>query len=173
MTGSCIFCIVGLYCVSNLFSAFNNISYADVSASDSFLRYVRSDDFSEISFGFNLYPSSSITQTGIFYYGFDVGIMSSSIPGTKYSFSDSRNIFRVYSALVFFQSYHLTSLVIMTLFVSGLYNFYVSLVWLSAYPNMIFLNIWSVIFFLNFSRLKTYPIRPNSKNEPMILGFTP
>ena len=95
MTGSCIFCIVGLYDVSIFFIAFNNLFYVDVSASATFLRCVSYDDFSEISFGLTSSPSSGITCTGIFNYGFDVVMTSSSIPGTKSSFSALMKKFRV------------------------------------------------------------------------------
>ena len=60
MTGLCTFYIIGLYDVYKLFSAFNNLLYADVSASASFLRYVSSDDFSEKKLGLTLSPSSGI-----------------------------------------------------------------------------------------------------------------
>ena len=35
------------------------------------------------------------------------------------------------------------------------------------------LKCLSIICLLNFYRLVTYPIHPNSKNKPMILGFFP
>ena len=108
MTGFCILCIVGLYGVSIFFSEFNTLSYKDVSMSASLFRYINSDDF---SLGLTISPLSGITCTGILSYGSDVGMMSSSIPGTKYSLCALRNIFRVYSGLVIFESTHLTSLV--------------------------------------------------------------
>ena len=147
MNGPCIFYIIGLYNVSNFFSAFNTISYSDVSASASasFLRYVNSDDCSEILFVLTLSPSSGIMSTGILYYSSDAGMMSSSIPGTKYYLSASRNIFRVSVGSVIFQSAYLASLFIMTLLVYGLYKLYVSVVLLSAYPTIISLNIFYVI----------------------------
>ena len=75
MTGSFIFCIVGLHNVSNFLSAFNNLSYTYVSASASFLRYLNSDELSEISFGLTLSHSSGITCTVILSSGSDVGMV--------------------------------------------------------------------------------------------------
>ena len=83
VTGPFILLIVGLCNVSSYFSAFNNLLYTDVSMLLPFLWYVNSDEF-EFIFGLTLYPLSGITCTGILYSGFEVGIISSSIPGTKY-----------------------------------------------------------------------------------------
>ena len=99
--------------------------------------------------------------------------MSSYISGNKSYLSALRNIFRVSAGSVFFQSFQLTSLSIMTLFVYGLYNLYISLVWFLSYPTMIALNFLSAIWFLNLSRLMSYTIRLNYKNKPMILIFFP
>ena len=93
MTGSFIIDIVGLYSVSSFVSSFNTILYADTSVLVYFLWYVNSDDF-EFFFGLTLSPSSGITHTGIFSSGYDVVILSSSIPGTKYSSCALWNIFR-------------------------------------------------------------------------------
>ena len=123
-------------------------------------------------FGLTLYPSSGITCTGILSLGSDVGILYSSTPGTKYSSCASRKNFRVPAGSLFYQPDHLTSLVRMTLLVSGLYNLCVSLWWLSAYPTTISLYVFSVIHFLSLSHLVTYVIRPKYKNEPMIFGFS-
>ena len=106
MTGLSILYTVGL---SNFFSAFNTLSYAHVYASTYFLGYVISDDFSEILFGLTISPSSGVTCTGILSSGYDLGMMSSSIPGTKSSLFSSRNIFRVSAVSVIFKSAHLTS----------------------------------------------------------------
>ena len=122
MTGSCIFCTVGLYDVSSFFSEFNTLLYKDVSVSSSFLWYVHSDNFSEILFGLTLSSSSGIAFTGILSSGSYVGIMFSSTTGTKSYLCASYNIFRVSTVSVIFQSSHLTYPVIMNLLVSGLYK---------------------------------------------------
>ena len=173
MTYSCIFCTVGLYGVPIFFSAFNTLSYEDVSVYACFVRCLKSGDFSEISFGLTPYLSSDITQTYIFSSSSDVGIMSSSIPCTKYSLCALQNILRVSAGWIILKSAYLTSLVITTLLVSGLYKLYLSLVWLSTYHTIIALNVLPVIWFLNLSCLVTYPIHPNSENKEMIFGFSP
>ena len=127
MTGSCIFCIVGLYNVSNFYSSVNSLSYADVSMCASFLRYGSSDAFSE-TFGLTLSPSLGITCTGILSSGSDVVIISSYKAGIKYSLYSTLNISMVSAGPVIFQSAHLASLVIMILLDSGLYNLYVLLI---------------------------------------------
>ena len=139
MTYSCIVGIVGLYKVSKLLRVFNNLSHTYVSMLASFLWYVNFDDFDFLSSP-TISPSSGITCTGSLYSGLssgsDVGDLSSYIPGTKSSSCKSQKIFGVSAWSVVFHSSHLTSLVMTTLLVSGLYNLYVSLVWLSVYPTI-------------------------------------
>ena len=152
MNGSCILGIVAMYEVSIFFSAFNTLSYAYVSVLASLWWYANSDYFGFL-FGLTLSPSSGIMFTGSLPSGSDVVMFSSSIPGTKYSLCVSRNIFRVSSGSVLFHYNHLTSLVVMTLLVSVLYNLYLSLVWFSVYPTTMALYFLYVICFLIFSLL--------------------
>ena len=79
-----------------------DISYADVSASATFLRYISSDNFSEILFSLTLLPHHGLRaqESCLMAYGSDVVIMSSSIPVPKYFVWASRNIFRVSSGSV-------------------------------------------------------------------------
>ena len=119
----------------------------------------------------SLSPSSGTKCTGILSCGYDVGMMSSSIPGTKSSLCASQNIFRVSAGSVIFLPAHLTSLVIMNLLVSGLHNLYAPLVLLYAYPTNISLNVFYVSFFLDLSCLVTYPICPHSDNQTNDLWF--
>ena len=154
MTGLCIFGIVGLYKVSSSFSAFNTLAYPDVSVLESFLWYLKSDVFGFL-IGLALSPSSGIKCTRILFSVSYVEVLFFSIPGTKLSPCVSYNIFRIYTGSVIFHSAHLSSLVMMNLLVSVLYNVYVYLVWLSTYPTIIALYILSVIFFLILSPLVT------------------
>ena len=63
------------------------------------------------------------------------------------------------------------SLLTMTLLVSGFYNLYVSIVWLSAYSTIMTSYVLYFICFLIFYLLVTYAMRPNYENEPIILYF--
>ena len=116
MTYSCILGIAALYKFSSFFSAFNTLSYSDMSVLVYLFWYVNSNDF-KFSFGLTLSPSSGIALTGILSFGSYVGILSSSIPGTKSSLWVSRKKFRVSAGSVIFHSTHLISLFIMNLLV--------------------------------------------------------
>ena len=108
-------------------------SYYDVYMPVSFLGCV-SSDYLIFSFVLALSTSLGIVCTGRGSYGSDVGVFSScttsSIPVTKSSSFKSRNIFMVSARSAFFYSSHLMSLMMMTLLAYGLYNLYMSLVWL-------------------------------------------
>ena len=118
-TGFCTLGIIGLYELSRFSGAFNTLSYADVSLLESFLWYMSYDGLG-FSFSLTLYPSSVITYTGSLSSGYDVGILSYYITGTKYSLFVSRNIFKVSTGSVNFHSSHLILLVVVNLLVSGL-----------------------------------------------------
>ena len=77
----------------------------------------------------------------------------------------------VSAGYVIFHSDHLMNLIIMNLLVSGLYNLYAYLLWLSDYPTMMDLYVFSFLFFLIFHLSMTYKIRPKSEKEPIIWGF--
>ena len=141
--------MVGLYSVSSFLSEFNNLLYADTSVLASFLWYVKSDDF-VFSFYLALSTSSGITRTGRLSSGYDVGVLSLSIPDTRSYLFKSRNIFMVSTGSIVFLSNHLIYLVIVTLFISGLYKLYVYLMWLYTYPTMMELYVFSFIYFLIF-----------------------
>ena len=67
----------------------------------------------------------------------DVGVfsscMNSSIPSTKPFSFKSQNMFMVSTGYGFFNYSYLMSVLMITLLVSGLYNLYLYLVWLSEY----------------------------------------
>ena len=102
-----------------------------------------------------------------------MGILSYYIPSNISSLFESQDFFVVSAGSVVFHSFHFIPPFIITLLVSGLYNLYAFLVWLSAYPTMMDLYILSFIFTFIFSLFLTYTIRPNYENEPKVLGFSP
>ena len=140
-----------------------------------FLRYIGSDDMIELSLWLTIYTSSGIKCTGSGSSGSDVGLffclMNYSITGTRSCSFIVRNICMVSYGLNTFHSYHLMSLLITTLLVSGLYSLYGSLVWFPTYPTIITLNVLSFIWPLMLSLFMTYAIHQNPENEPIIIFF--
>ena len=123
--------------------------YDDVSVTVTFLRYLGSVNLIGISLCLTFYPSSGIFCKGSGSSGSDSGLLSclmkSYIPSTRSCSLIVWNIFVVSAGLVTFHYEQLTSILIMTLLVSGLYSLYVSLVWVSTYPTIIDLNVLSFI----------------------------
>ena len=111
--------------------------------SEYFLEYIKYDDL-VFQFVLELYPSSVITYILSLSYGSGVGLLSSSIPGTISSSLELQNIFMGYAGSVVFRSSHLMYLVIITFLVSGLYNFYISFVCVSAHTTVM------ALYFLSF-----------------------
>ena len=133
------------------------------------LRYIGFDDLIDLSFFLTLSPSSGITCTGSRSSGSGLVVLScsinSSVPGTRYCLFIVQNIFMVYGRSVTFYSTHLMYLLIMDLLVSGLYSFYVSLVFFTSYHTIFSLNVLNFLSFISpliFSLFVTYAIRPNS-----------
>ena len=122
-----------------------------------------------LSFILELSPSSGIMCTGSRYSGFGVGVFhyctTYYIPGTKPFSFKSQNIFMFSTGSVVLHSDHLMYLLMMNLLVSGLYNFYVYPVRVSAYLTMISLCVLSFICLLIFSLFVTYAILPKSENN--------
>ena len=152
MTGSCIIGILRFYEVSIFFSAFNTLSYADVSVLASFLWCVNSNNFS------NLFPPHNFSLIRDYVHMYlvfwflhkDLILLYTWHPIFFVCITEHLQVFCWVSN---FQFSHLTSLVMMTLLVSVFYNLYVYLVWLTVHPAIIALYVFSVIWFLDLSCL--------------------
>ena len=150
MTGLWIFCILELYCVSSFFSSFNTISLQRRVYVCVFL-VAHKHLWLLINF---VWPHSlSLNRDYVlrhlvlwFWFRNDVFFYT----WHQILFICLVENLQGIPVSVIFQSSHLTYLVTTTLLVSGLYNLYVSLIWLSIYPTMIALDCLSDIFFLNF-----------------------